>query len=205
MQGMFRLVCELTGWFLDGSTGARGPNHSDTAARPCGVVVRRHTVSCTPQSKIHHCSSLPLGVQENEKSFLFVLSRVFYSDWIVSLNNSPDSPCHASVLAFLWNRFSHQSDTTRSACLRSLGTAQVASHDPAALLQPAGWSSRVCCQLVTPPLWSTHRSLVVSITILWFLLLRLTPAPFGLGCVSLCVLLCRFAQNRQNRHFQQPN
>ena len=60
-----------------------------------------------------------------------------------------------------------------------------------AALRPASWSSRVCCQLVTPPLWSTHRSLVVSLTVLWLLLLRLTPAPFGLGCVFLCVLLCR--------------
>ena len=68
-----------------------------------------------------------------------------------------------------------------------------------AALRPASWSSRVCCQLVTPPLWSTHRSLVVSLTILWFLLLRLTPAPFGLGCVSLCVLLCRSVSRRTTR------
>ena len=62
-----------------------------------------------------------------------------------------------------------------------------------AALRPASWSSRVCCQLVTPPLWSTHRSLVVSLTILWFLLLRLTPAPFGLGVspfVCFCVGRC---------------
>jgi len=65
-----------------------------------------------------------------------------------------------------------------------------------AALRPVSWSSRVCCQLVTPPLWSTHRSLVVSLTILWFLLLRLAPAPFGLGCVSLCVLLCRSVSRR---------
>ena len=65
-----------------------------------------------------------------------------------------------------------------------------------AALRPVNWSSRVCCQLVTPPLWSTHRSLVVSLTILWFLLLRLAPAPFGLGCVSLCVLLCRSVSRR---------
>jgi hypothetical protein len=65
-----------------------------------------------------------------------------------------------------------------------------------AALRPVNWSSRVCCQLVTPPLWSTHRSLVVSLTILWFLLLRLAPAPFGLGYVSLCVLLCRSVSRR---------
>ena len=104
-----------------------------------------------------------------------------------------------------------------SRSLRSRGTAQVTSQpqpdlracvhaelskSPAmatAALRPASWSSRVCCQLVTPPLWSTHRALVVSLTILWFLLLRLTPAPSGLGCVSLCVLLCRSVSRRITR------
>ena len=133
--------------------------------------------SCTPQTKIHHFSSLPLGVQEKRKPFMFVLSRVFYSDWIVSLNNSSDSPlllCCACVPV----------EPPKSPVMTT------------AALRPASWSSRVCCQLVTPPLWSTHRSLVVSLTILWFLLLRLTPAPFGLGCVSLCVLLCRSVSRR---------
>ena len=99
-------------------------------------------------------------------------------------------------------------------CLRSCGTAQVTSQTQpdlracvhselpksqvmtTAALRPVSWSGRVCCQLVTPPLWSTHRSLVVSLTILWFLLLRLAPAPFGLGYVSLCVLLCRSVSRR---------
>ena len=151
--------------------------------------------SCTPQTKIHHFSSLPLGVQEKRKPFLFVLSRVFYSDWIVRLNNF-----RFSFVVLL--------------CLRSCGTAQVTSQTQpdlracvhselpkspvmtTAALRPVNWSSRVCCQLVTPPLWSTHRSLVVSLTILWFLLLRLAPAPFGLGYVSLCVLLCRSVSRR---------
>ena len=137
-----------------------------------------------------------LGYKKTETPFLFVLPRVFYSDWIVSLNNSSDS-----LFVVLL-------------CLRSCGTAQVTSQTQpdlracvhselpkspvmtTAALRPVSWPSRVCCQLVTPPLWSTHRSLVVSLTILWFLLLRLAPAPFGLGCVSLCVLLCRSVSRR---------
>ena len=137
-----------------------------------------------------------LGYKKTETPFLFVLPRVFYSDWIVSLNNSS-----GSLFVVLL-------------CLRSCGTAQVTSQTQpdlracvhselpkspvmtTAALRPVSWSSRVCCQLVTPPLWSTHRSLVVSLTILWFLLLRLAPAPFGLGCVSLCVPLCRSVSRR---------
>ena len=125
-----------------------------------------------------------LGYKKTETPFLFVLPRVFYSDWIVSLNSSSDS-----LFVVLL-------------CSRSCGTAQVTSQTQpdlracvhselpkspvmtTATLRPVSWSSRVCCQLVTPPLWSTHRSLVVSLTILWCLLLRLTPAPFGLGGVS---------------------
>jgi hypothetical protein len=98
----------------------------------------------------------------------------------VSLNNSSDSPllCYCACVPV---------EPPKSPVMTT------------AALRPASWSSRVCCQLVTPPLWSTHRSLVVSLTILWFLLLRLTPAPFGLGCVSLCVLLCRSVSRRTTR------
>ena len=153
--------------------------------------------SCTPQNpKIHHFSSLPLGVQENRNT----ISVRSVSSILLGLDREFKQLFRFSFVVLL--------------CLRSCGTAQVTSQTQpdlcacvhselpkspvmtTAALRPASWSSRVCCQLVTPPLWSTHRSLVVSLTILWFLLLRLAPAPFGLGCVSLCELLCRSVSRR---------
>ena len=153
--------------------------------------------SCTPQNpKIHHFSSLPLGVQENRNT----ISVRSASSILLGLDREFKQLFRFSFVVLL--------------CLRSCGTAQVTSQTQpdlracvhselpkspvmtTAALRPVNWSSRVCCQLVTPPLWSTHRSLVVSLTILWFLLLRLAPAPFGLGCVSLCVLLCRSVSRR---------
>ena len=153
--------------------------------------------SCTPQNpKIHHFSSLPLGVQENRNT----ISVRSASSILLGLDREFKQLFRFSFVVLL--------------CLRSCGTAQVTSQTQpdlracvhselpkspvmtTAALRPVNWSSRVCCQLVTPPLWSTHRSLVVSLAILWFLLLRLAPAPFGLGYVSLCVLLCRSVSRR---------
>ena len=108
-------------------------------------------------------------------------------------------------------------------CLRSCGTAQVTSQTQpdlracvhselpkspvmtTAALRPVNWSSRVCCQLVTPPLWSTHRSLVVSLTILWFLLLRLNSRSIRIGvCLPLCASVSvGVPQNHPHSHTRQ--
>ena len=103
-----------------------------------------------------------------------------------------------TVLAFLWNRPSHQSDTSRSACLRLLGTAQVTSH---------GHCCSTASQLVESCVLSTRGATFVVYTLisrreshhLVVSFTPTTPAPFGLGCPSLCVLLCRSVPRRTTR------
>ena len=75
-------MCELTGWSLGGSAGARGPNHSAPPPGPCGVVVRRHTVSmCTTNQK-------PKTKPISSKSAQMDLTRGF-ARWL--LHDDPDT------------------------------------------------------------------------------------------------------------------
>ena len=71
-----------------------------------------------------------------------------------------------------------------------------------AALRPASWSSRECCQLVTPTCGIHSDTLVASLTNLWNL--YPTPAPLGLGCGSHFVFLCRsvFTKNHTVPHTQ---
>ena len=71
-----------------------------------------------------------------------------------------------------------------------------------AALRPVSWSSRECCQLVTPTRGIHSDTLVASLTNLWNL--SPTPAPLGLGCDSHFVFLCRsvFTKNHTVPHTQ---
>ena len=162
--------------------------------------------SCTPQNpKIHHFSSLPLGVQENRNtisvrsasSILLGLDREFEKLFRFSF-------CCSTVLAFLWNRPSHQSDTTRSACLRSLGTAQVTSHDH-------------CCstasQLVESCVLSTRDAIFVVYTPIscresHHLVVSFTPTSSRSIRIGVCLPLCASVsvgvpQNHRHSHTRQ--
>ena len=111
----------------------------------------------TTKPKIHHFSSLPLGVQENRNT----ISVRSASSILLGLDREFKQLFRFSFVVLL--------------CLRSCGTAQVTSQTQpdlcacvhselpkspvmtTAALRPASWSNRECCQLATPPLWSTPR------------------------------------------------
>ena len=158
--------------------------------------------SCTQQTKIHHFSSLPLGVQENRNT----ISVRSASSILLGLDREFKQLFRFSFVVLL--------------CLRSCGTAQVTSQTQpdlracvhselpkspvmtTAALRPVSWSSRECCQLVTPTCGIHSDTLVASLTNLWSL--SPTPAPLGLGCDSRFVFLCRsvFTKNHTVLHTQ---
>ena len=131
--------------------------------------------SCTPQNPKYTTFQVSrLGYKKTETPFLFVLSRVLYSDWIVSLNNSSDSPllfyCACVPVEPPKLPVRHNQICVLACNLRSLGTAQVTSHDhccstASQLVESCVLSTRDATFVVYTPI-SRHEShhLVVSFT-----------------------------------------
>ena len=131
----------------------------------------------TTKPKIHHFSSLPLGVQENRNT----ISVRSASSILLGLDREFKQLFRFSFVVLL--------------CLRSCGTAQVTRHDhcfstASQLVESCVLSTRDATFVVyTPISCRESHHLVVSFT-------PTSSRSIRIGCVYLCVLLCRSVSRR---------